>query len=127
LADHGGEVNRVLVPVQTSYWLALLQPIVAHIMVSEAADVAPWLRLVAYLVLFLTVGVLLFSSSYLLCRICFGVAEMRETHRRRRKRARRTMVQQTAASALHDPVVAAQPFGLRLTCDFVSFGTAATT
>jgi len=90
------KVDRVLVPAQMSYWLALLQltPIIAHLIVPAAADVAPGLRLFAYLVLFLTVGVLLFSSSYLLCRISFSTTEMREAYRRRRERVQQRMVVQ---------------------------------
>jgi hypothetical protein len=89
------EVDRVLLPAQTSYWLALLQltPVIAHLMVPAATSVAPWLRLAAYLVIFLTVGALLFSCSYLLCRISFRAEEMRASFRRRRERAQRTVVQ----------------------------------
>jgi hypothetical protein len=89
------EIDRALVPVQTSYWLALmpLTPVIAHLMVPATAGVAPGLRLATCLVVFLTVGVLLFSFTYLLCRISFSTAEMRQSYRRRERAQRRTIVQ----------------------------------
>jgi hypothetical protein len=90
------DVDRLLLPAQTIYAVVLVPvtPTIANLMLQIQPGAPPWLRVIAYPAVYATVLFLLIVFSYLLCRISFSAAEMRESGRRRRERAQqRTIVQ----------------------------------
>lgn len=89
------EVDRLLNPARTGYFLALLMltPIIAHLLVRTEPGASVWLRAFAYPIVLATVVLLAFMLAHLLCRGSFSDAERAADRRRRERAQQRTVVQ----------------------------------
>lgn len=82
------EVDRLVNPARTGYFLALLMltPIIAHLLVHTEPGASVWLRAFAYPIVLATVVLLALMLAHLLCRGSFSDAERAADHRRREQR-----------------------------------------